>query len=65
MRAKLRLLRYCGPFVLACVCLGAGYFVPPWATYVLIIVSFMLLFEVGTALFEKAGGTGSIKDFRQ
>jgi len=65
MRAKLRLLRYLGPLVLACVCLGAGYYVPPWATYVLVIVSFMLLFEAGTAMFAKAGGTGGIKDFRQ
>jgi hypothetical protein len=65
MRAKLRPLRYWGPLVLACVCLIAAYSVPPWATYVLVIVSFMLLFEVGTALFEKAGSTGGLKDFRQ
>ena len=39
--------------------------VPPVVTYVLVIVSFMLLFEVGTALFERAGGTGGLKDFKQ
>jgi len=58
MRAKLRPLRYWGPCVLACVCLAVAYSVPPWATYVLVIVALSLLFEVGTALFARAGGTG-------
>ena len=39
--------------------------VPPVVTYILVIVSFVLLFEVGTALFERAGGTGGLKDFKQ
>jgi len=65
MRAKLRPLRYWGPVLLAVVCLIVAYSVPPWAQLVLVIASFMLLFEVGTALFEKAGGTGGLKDFRQ
>jgi hypothetical protein len=65
MRAKLRPLRYVGPFLLACACLVAGYSVPPWATYVLVIVAIVLFFEVGTALFERAGGTGGLKDFKQ
>ena len=65
MRAMLRRLRYWGPFVLAWVCLIVGYSVPPWAQYVLVIVAFGLIFEAGTAWFAKAGGTGSLKDFRQ
>ena len=65
MRAKLRPLRYIGPLVLAVACLVVAYSVPPVVTYVLVIVAFMLLFEVGTAWFAKAGGTGGLKDFRQ
>jgi hypothetical protein len=65
MRAKLRRLRYSGPLVLACGCLAAAYYVPPWVTYVLVIASFVLLFEAGTAWFARAGGTGSLKDYRQ
>ena len=65
MRAILRRMRYWGPLLLACGCLAAGYYVPPWATYVLVIASFMLLFEAGTAWFERAGGTGGLKDYRQ
>ncbi len=65
MRAKLRRLRYIGPLVVAIACLVAGYYVPPWGTYVLVIASFALLFEAGTAWFARAGGTGGLKDFRQ
>ena len=49
MRAKLRRLRYWGPLILAVVCLVAAYHVPPFVTYVLVIASFVLLFEAGTA----------------
>jgi hypothetical protein len=65
MRAKLRPLRYWGPFVVACACLALGYSVPPWAGYVMVIVAMVLLFEVGTALFARAGGTGGLRDFKQ
>jgi integral membrane sensor domain MASE1 len=65
MRARLRPLRYWGPFLIACACLAAGYSVPPWAAYVLVIVAIVLFFEVATALFERAGGTGGLKDFKQ
>jgi hypothetical protein len=65
MRAKLQRLRYIGPLVLACACLVAGYSVPPWATYVLVIAAFALLFEAGTAWFARAAGGGGLKDFRQ
>ena len=65
MRDKLRPLRYWGPIVVACICLAVGNSVPPWATYVLVVVAFLLLFEVGTAWFAKAGGTGGMNDFKQ
>ena len=51
--------------VVASACLVAAYYVPPWVTYVLVIASFGLLFEAGTAWFARAGGTGGLKDFRQ
>jgi hypothetical protein len=65
MRAQLRRLRYVGPLVIACACLVVAYYVPPWVTYVLVIASFCLLFEAGTAWFARAGGTGGLKDYRQ
>jgi hypothetical protein len=65
MRANLRRLRYVGPLVIACACLIAAGYVPPWVTYVLIIASFGLLFEAGTAWFARAGGAGGLKDYRQ
>jgi hypothetical protein len=65
MRANLRRLRYVGPLVIACACLIAAHYVQPWVTYVLVIASFGLLFEAGTAWFARAGGTGGLKDYRQ
>ena len=65
MPAKLRRLRYWGPLIVATGCLVAAYYVPPWVTYVLIIAAFALLSEAGTAWFARAGGTGSLKDYRQ
>ncbi len=64
-RATLRRLRYLGPLIVAIACLVVAYYVPPWVTYVLVIASFGLLFEAGTAWFARAGGTGGLKDFRQ
>jgi hypothetical protein len=65
MRAKLRRLRYIGPLLLGTACLAVAYYVPPWVTYVLVMASFGLLFEAGTAWFARAGGTGGLKDNRQ
>ena len=65
MRAKLRRLRYIGPVILGTACLAVAYYVPPFVTYLLVIASFALLFEAGTAWFARAGGTGGLKDFRQ
>jgi uncharacterized membrane protein YccC len=64
-RARLHRLRYIGPVILATACLVVAYYVPPWVTYVLVIASFALLFEAGTAWFARAGGHGGLKDFRQ
>jgi hypothetical protein len=65
MRAKLRRLRYVGPLVVATACLVAASYVSPLVAYVLLITSFALLFDAGTAWFARAGGTGSLKDFKQ
>jgi hypothetical protein len=65
MRAKLQRVRYWGPFTIGCVCLFVSVYVPPFVSYVLIIVAFALLFEVGTAWFQRAGRTGGLKDFHQ
>jgi uncharacterized membrane protein YphA (DoxX/SURF4 family) len=65
MRAKLRRLRCWGPFIVACGCLVVAGYVPPFAAYVLVIAAFALLFEAATAWFERSGGTGGLKDFRQ
>ena len=65
MRALLRRLRYIGPVVLGTACLVAAYHVPPFVTYLLVIASFGLLFEAGTAWFARANGTGSMKNYRQ
>jgi hypothetical protein len=65
MRATFRRLRYIGPVILGSACLVVASYVPPFATYILVIASFGLLFEAGTAWFARAGGTGGIKDYRQ
>jgi hypothetical protein len=65
MREKLRPLRYYGPLILAAVCLGVAYSVPPIVAYVLVIVAFVLAFEGGLALFERAGRAGGMRDFHQ
>ena len=65
MRAKLRRLRYIGPVVLGSACLVVAHYVPPFVTYILVIASFGLLFEAGTAWFARAAGTGGMKNYRQ
>ena len=65
MREKLRRLRFWGPVIVATVCLFAAYYVPPVLAYVLVIATFALLFDAGTAWFARAGGTGGLKDFKQ
>jgi hypothetical protein len=62
MREKLRCY---GPLVLAAVCLGATYSVPPVVSYVLTIAAFVLIFEGGLTLYERGGRAGGMKDFRQ
>ena len=61
----LRTARYWLPLLLGTLCLVAAYWTSPVVTYVLIIASFALLFDGCTAMFARAGGTGSLRDFKQ
>jgi hypothetical protein len=65
MREKLRWLRCYGPMILAAVCLGVAYSAPPVVAYVLVIAAFVLAFDGGLSLYEKAVRAGGMKDFRQ
>ena len=62
MRAKLRSY---GPLILAAICLAVAYSVPPVVSYVLTIAAFVLAFEGGLSLYERASHAGGMKDFRQ
>jgi hypothetical protein len=65
MRAALRTVRYWGPLVGCFACLIVSPMVHPIAAWLLIILAFGLLLDSATALWEKAGGTGSLHDHRQ
>ena len=53
------------PTVLAAICLGVAYVVPPVVSYVLTMAAFVLVFEGGLSLYERADHAGGMKDFRQ
>jgi hypothetical protein len=65
MRAALRLLRYWLPIIGAAVSLLVAGWVGPVLAWLLILLAFGLLIDVGTALFAKAGGTGNLWTHRQ
>jgi hypothetical protein len=65
MRSVLATIRYWLPLVAACACLLVARWTPPAVTLVLIVVALGLVFDVGTALFAKAGGTGGLSSNRQ
>jgi hypothetical protein len=65
VRAIVGTMRYWVPFVAACVCLIAAAMVPAIVAWVLIIAAFGLALDGGTAMFERAGRTGSIYDHKQ
>ena len=65
MRAKLRTLRCWGPLILAAVCLAVAYSVPPFVAYVLVMAAFVLAFDGGLTLFERANRAGGMQDFHQ
>ena len=65
MRWIVRAARYWVPLVAAIGCLIVAGMVGPLATFVLIVVAFALLFDVATALFAFATGTGGLPDHKQ
>jgi hypothetical protein len=58
-------LRYGGPLVLALICLIVADYVSPILGYVLVIAAFFFFFEVATSLWERAGGTGGMEQYKQ
>jgi hypothetical protein len=58
-------LRYGGPLVLSLICVLVAGWVSPIVAYVLVIVAFFLFFEVCTSLWERAGGTGGMQQYKQ
>ena len=62
MRVKLRCY---GSLIVAAVCLTVAYAVPPVVAYVLTMVAFVLIFEGGLSLYERATRAGGLNDFRQ
>jgi hypothetical protein len=57
--------RYWVPLVAGAACLIAAALVPAIVAWVLIIAAFGLLLDGGTAMFERAGRTGSLYDHKQ
>jgi hypothetical protein len=65
VRAIVGTARYWLPLVVGCGCLFAAALVPAAVAYVLIIAAILLLLDGGTAMFERAGRTGSLYDHKQ
>jgi hypothetical protein len=57
-------VRCYSPLVIAGVCLTVAQSTSPVVSYVLTIAAFVLFFEGGLSLYERANG-GSMKDFQQ
>lgn len=65
MREIVGTARYWLPLVAGGACLIVAALVPAIVAYVLIIAAFGLLIDGGTAMFERAGRTGSLYDHKQ
>ena len=53
------------PLVIGAICLTVAGSVSPVVAYALTISAFVLFFEGGLSLYERATRAGSVKDFRQ
>jgi hypothetical protein len=65
MRAVAETARYWVPLLAGLLCLIAALFVGPILAWLLLILSFGLLLDGATAMFERAGGTGNLTTYRQ
>ena len=63
--SALQTKRYWLPLLGAAACLFGASLAPPLAAYALIIASFALIFDSGTAWLVRLTGAGGIKDFKQ
>jgi hypothetical protein len=58
-------MRYGGPLLLALICVIIAGYVSPIISYVLVVAAFFFFFEVATSLWERAGGTGGMGQYKQ
>jgi hypothetical protein len=65
VRAVVGTARYWAPLLGGMLCLIAVLFVGAILGWLLIMLSFGLLLDGATAMFEKAGGTGNLTTYRQ
>jgi hypothetical protein len=65
MRAVAESARYWVPLLAGFLCLIAVLFVGAILGWLLTILSFGLLLDGATAMFERAGGTGNLTTYRQ
>jgi hypothetical protein len=65
MNSQRPTLRYGGPLLLALICVIVAGYVSPILGYVLVVAAFFFFFEVATSLWERAGGTGGMGQYKQ
>jgi hypothetical protein len=65
MRSILGTIRYWLPVLAGIAALIVALFVGTIVAWILLIVSFALLLDGFTAMWERAGGTGNITTYRQ
>jgi hypothetical protein len=65
MRSVARTARYWGPLLAGFMCLIGVLFAGPVVAWLLLIAAFGLLFDGATAMWARAGSTGSLTDYRQ
>jgi hypothetical protein len=65
MRAVARTARYWVPLLAGFACLIVGLFVGPILAWLLLILSFGLILDGATAMWERAGSTGNLTTYRQ
>jgi hypothetical protein len=65
MRAALGTARYWVPIVASLGCMFAALWVDSTVAALLLILAFGLLLDGATAMFEKAGSTGGMREYKQ
>jgi hypothetical protein len=64
-RSAVRTARCWAPLLLGFACLFVVSSFGPLVAWLLLILSAVLIFDGATAMFERAGSTGTLKDHRQ